>query len=213
MPSEIHVFFGQHFLVHRLPPASLVQRMPTMLDVETRNYIFTAAHLSPPSLKPVAHYLAISTFIDPSVAAATADEPEARSAFAARPLHEHYSVCGCCACTAGVNISKFEGYDLGLKAERDFESGSLLLTVPKKLMMTEKDAKESELGPFISQDPLLQNMPNITLALFILLQKSDPGSFWKPYIEILPEKYTTVLYFTAEELINLKVCILSLAFI
>lgn len=42
-------------------------------------------------------------------------------------------------------------------------------------MMTEKNASDSDLGTFINVDPLLQNMPNITLALFLLLEKSSPG--------------------------------------
>ncbi|XP_026728696.1 histone-lysine N-methyltransferase setd3 [Trichoplusia ni] len=104
----------------------------------------------------------------------------------------------------GVEISEFEGYELGLKAKKDFKEGSLILTIPSKVMLTEKSAKESELATFISVDPLLQNMPNITLALFLLLEKNNPESFWKPYIDILPEKYSTILYFTLEELAELK---------
>lgn len=42
-------------------------------------------------------------------------------------------------------------------------------------MMTEKNASDSDLGTFINVDPLLQNMPNITLALFLLLEKSSSG--------------------------------------
>ncbi|XP_023947166.2 actin-histidine N-methyltransferase [Bicyclus anynana] len=104
----------------------------------------------------------------------------------------------------GVEISEFDGYELGLKATKDFAEGSLLLTVPTKVMMTEKNAAESDLGPFIDVDPLLQNMPNITLALFLLLEKSRSDSFWKPYIDVLPESYSTVLYFTSDELQELR---------
>lgn len=75
----------------------------------------------------------------------------------------------------GVEISEFVGYDLGLKAVKPFSEGSLVLTVPRKVMMTENDARESSLSEFIVMDPLLQNMPNITLALFLLLEKNNPG--------------------------------------
>ncbi|KAJ0176061.1 hypothetical protein K1T71_008235 [Dendrolimus kikuchii] len=104
----------------------------------------------------------------------------------------------------GVQISEFEGYDLGLKATKTFTEGSLILTVPAKVMMTEKDAQDSDLADFIAVDPLLQNMPNITLALFLLLEKNNSDSFWKPYIDTLPEKYSTILYFTSEELAELR---------
>lgn len=75
----------------------------------------------------------------------------------------------------GVEISEFAGYDLGLKAVKPFSEGGLILTVPSKVMMTENDARDSSLSEFISMDPLLQNMPNITLALFLLLEKNDQG--------------------------------------
>ncbi|CAB3255785.1 unnamed protein product [Arctia plantaginis] len=104
----------------------------------------------------------------------------------------------------GIEIAEFEGYELGLKATKDFKEGALILTVPSKVMLTENNAKESELASFINVDPLLQNMPNITLALFLLLEKNNPDSFWKPYIDILPEKYSTILYFNTEELLELK---------
>ncbi|KOB76465.1 Histone-lysine N-methyltransferase setd3, partial [Operophtera brumata] len=75
---------------------------------------------------------------------------------------------------SSVEIAEFEGYELGLKATKDFAEGSLILTIPSKVMMTEKDARESILSEFIAIDPLLQNMPNITLALFLLLEKNNP---------------------------------------
>ncbi|XP_026330647.1 histone-lysine N-methyltransferase setd3 [Hyposmocoma kahamanoa] len=105
---------------------------------------------------------------------------------------------------AGVEICEFIGYDLGLKAVKPFSEGSLILKVPSKVMMTEKDARDSSLSEFIGKDPLLQNMPNITLALFVLLEKNNPESFWKPYIDALPDKYSTILYFTPDELAELK---------
>ncbi|RVE42518.1 hypothetical protein evm_012826 [Chilo suppressalis] len=104
----------------------------------------------------------------------------------------------------GVDIAEFEGYEWGLKTVKAFNEGSLILTVPAKVMMTEKNAQESELSELIKVDPLLQNMPNITLALVLLLEKSSQDSFWKPYIDMLPEKYATVLYFSNEELSALK---------
>lgn len=76
----------------------------------------------------------------------------------------------------GIEISEFEGYELGLKAVKEFKEDSLILTIPTKVMMTEKSAQESELSAFIKVDPLLQNMPNITLALFLLLEKNNPGN-------------------------------------
>ncbi|XP_050677459.1 actin-histidine N-methyltransferase [Leptidea sinapis] len=104
----------------------------------------------------------------------------------------------------GVAISAFDGYGLGLKALKHFPDESLILTIPEKVMMTEQDAYNSELSGFIKKDLLMQTMSNVSLALFLLLEKSKPDSFWKPYIDNLPEKYSTVLYFTLDELAEIK---------
>lgn len=60
------------------------------------------------------------------------------------------------------------------------------------------------LGELATKDPLIVHMPNVALALLVLLQRRDPLSFWKPYINMLPQKYTTVLYFSPEEIVQLK---------
>lgn len=77
---------------------------------------------------------------------------------------------------SGVEISEFEGYDMGLKATKDFNEDSLILTVPGKVMLSEKDAIESELSSFINVDPVLKNMRNITLALYLLLERNKSGN-------------------------------------
>ncbi|XP_045526319.1 actin-histidine N-methyltransferase [Pieris brassicae] len=104
----------------------------------------------------------------------------------------------------GLEIASFEDYEYGLKALKSFPEDSLLLTIPKQVMMTEIDAQKSDLSEFIKDDVLMQNMPNVTLALFLLFEKSKSDSFWKPYIDTLPESYSTVLYFDLEELAELK---------
>nr|CAD7408321.1 unnamed protein product [Timema poppensis] len=104
----------------------------------------------------------------------------------------------------GVKITHFSGYDYGLQAEKDFEEGELMIAVPRKLMMSADNAKDSVLGPLMRKDPMLQHMPNVALSLLLLAEKFNPDSFWRPYIKVLPTLYTTVLYFTTSELQELK---------
>nr|CAD7427011.1 unnamed protein product [Timema monikensis] len=104
----------------------------------------------------------------------------------------------------GVKIAHFSGYDYGLQAEKDFEEGELMIAVPRKLMMSADNAKDSVLGPLMRKDPMLQHMPNVALSLLLLAEKFNPDSFWRPYIKVLPTLYTTVLYFTTSELQELK---------
>ncbi|PSN34553.1 Histone-lysine N-methyltransferase setd3 [Blattella germanica] len=104
----------------------------------------------------------------------------------------------------GVKITPFPGYDYGLKAEKNFTLGDVLITVPRKVMLTTESIEESLLGPLLRKDAMLQHMPNVALSLLLLVEKFKPDSFWKPYIAILPTEYTTVLYFKTSELQELK---------
>lgn len=39
-------------------------------------------------------------------------------------------------------------------------------------------------------------MPNVALAVHLLIERNSPASLWEPYINTLPHSYTTVLYYT-----------------
>ncbi|KAG5877593.1 hypothetical protein JTB14_027597 [Gonioctena quinquepunctata] len=104
----------------------------------------------------------------------------------------------------GTEIHEFEGFELGLKVNAEIPSSSLVITVPRRLMITADLASKNELKDLIEKDQILSNMPNVTLAIFLLYEKFKKESFWGPYIDILPTEYTTVLYFSVDELEELK---------
>ncbi|CAG9836561.1 unnamed protein product [Diabrotica balteata] len=104
----------------------------------------------------------------------------------------------------GCNIESIEGFDLGLIANTEIPVSSLVISVPRKLILTVEIARKSELKTLLEKDPLLSSMTNVALAIFLLYEKFKSESFWKPYLDILPSTYTTVLYFTVEELEELK---------
>ncbi|RZC41308.1 hypothetical protein BDFB_001143 [Asbolus verrucosus] len=104
----------------------------------------------------------------------------------------------------GCSIQEFEGYELGIRADVDIPQSSLVIAVPRKLMMSMEDAHQSVMKELMEKDKILGTMPNVTLAVFLLVEKFKGDSFWKPYIDILPKAYTTVLYFSVEELEELK---------
>ncbi|XP_017782395.1 PREDICTED: histone-lysine N-methyltransferase setd3 [Nicrophorus vespilloides] len=113
----------------------------------------------------------------------------------------------------GTSIAHFEGYDLGLKTEVDIVEGSLIIAIPRKIMLTLDSAMHTTLAPLLEKDAILKNMPNVVLAMFLLVEKFKEDSFWKPYIDVLPNNYSTVLYYDyleLEELIgspNLKLAL------
>lgn len=104
----------------------------------------------------------------------------------------------------GCTITEFPGYDLGIKADIDIPKDSLVIAVPRTIMLTIEAASKSALSSLIERDQILKNMPNVVLAMFLLVEKFKGDSFWKPYIDILPKTYTTVLYFDERELEELQ---------
>lgn len=103
-----------------------------------------------------------------------------------------------------ITVEEFPGYELGLKIDKDVSQGDLVISVPRKLMITTENAQNSVFGTLLEKDTMLKNMPNVSLAMFLLIEKFTPDSFWKPYIDILPSSYSTVLYFTKDELVEFK---------
>ncbi|XP_036345255.1 actin-histidine N-methyltransferase-like [Rhagoletis pomonella] len=98
----------------------------------------------------------------------------------------------------GVRITQFQGYELGLEATRDIADDELLFSIPRKLILSEENLDlENSPAQFGS-------MSNLKLSYVLMLEALKPDSFWKPYIDLLPEKYNTVLYFNAKEMEMLR---------
>lgn len=103
----------------------------------------------------------------------------------------------------GVKISEFAGYEYGLEATKDFKQNDIFITVPDKIVFTfDKAAPNVRMAAKMVS--LIASMPNISLAFYLMVERLTPNSFWKPYFDILPERYSTVMYFTPTELQELK---------
>lgn len=102
----------------------------------------------------------------------------------------------------GVSIVEFPGCDLGLKAETDFAENQLILEIPRALIFSTYTAAP-ELA-VLQNDPLVQHMPQVALAIALLLERHKENSKWKPYLDMLPSSYNTVLYMKANDMIELK---------
>ncbi|KAK0086822.1 hypothetical protein PV325_002463 [Microctonus aethiopoides] len=103
---------------------------------------------------------------------------------------------------SGASIAEFPGYDLGLKAERDLSCNDLVLEIPGKLIFSTETAAPELIT--LQNDPLIQHMPQVALAIALLIEKHKDNSKWKPYLNILPTTYSTVLYMTTNDMIELK---------
>ncbi|XP_023161268.2 actin-histidine N-methyltransferase [Drosophila hydei] len=98
-----------------------------------------------------------------------------------------------------VEITTFPGYQLGLRATRDIKVGEQVLSVPRKLIFSEELLPEK-------QRQLFRNFPthlNVTYTL-IIEKVRGADSPWQPFIDTLPTRYNTVLYFTVEQMQRLR---------
>ncbi|XP_073828279.1 actin-histidine N-methyltransferase-like [Musca autumnalis] len=96
-----------------------------------------------------------------------------------------------------VEIAEFPGYDLGLKATRDIKKDEILFGIPHKMVLSEEHEDCAFVRDFFQPS-------NLKLAFLLMVEALKPNSFWKSYIDLLPETYNTVLYFTVEEMTQLK---------
>lgn len=104
----------------------------------------------------------------------------------------------------GVEIAEFGSQGLGLKVTKELKQGDVVISIPRKVFMSTETAKHSSLSELCEKDQMLQRMPNVSLALHLLVEKNSPASFWEPYINLLPSSYTTVLYFTPDDFKELR---------
>ena len=102
----------------------------------------------------------------------------------------------------GVSLAEFPGYDMGVKADRHFNANDIAVEIPRKLIMSTETAAPEMMH--FQNDPLIQHMPQVALAMALLIEKHKPNSKWKPYIDVLPTKYSTVLYMSTDEMAELK---------
>jgi len=95
-----------------------------------------------------------------------------------------------------------QGY--GLKVTEPLKVGEKVISIPRKCFMSTETARDSTLSTLMEKDPMLRSMPNVALALHLVLEKNSPASFWEPYINVLPHRYNTVLYFGVQDFQELK---------
>lgn len=103
-----------------------------------------------------------------------------------------------------IRIAQFPGYELGLEATKDFASGEQFVIVPKQAIMS-LDNLSTNTVKLLDRLPVLDTMANVKLALGLMVERIiGADSKWKSYIDLLPDKYPTVMNFTPQEMNELK---------
>jgi len=88
-----------------------------------------------------------------------------------------------------------------LQASEDISAGEIMLSVPFKLLMSPKGAGDSKIGVAFKE---IAMPSSIIMALWLIHERSEPTSFWKPWIDILPESVPSSLNFNEEEMAELE---------
>ena len=91
---------------------------------------------------------------------------------------------------AGLTIHCFEDTGRGLMSRNGVNAGGQLVAVPSNLIISRQCCLD--LFPHKTIESLSDHQ---AIALFIALQKSCTGSFWKPFIDVLPSDFDTLPYF------------------
>jgi len=99
----------------------------------------------------------------------------------------------------------FSGNYRAIFAKRTVERDEDVLYVPLCQLMTSEIARASKVGKQIIASGVQLRSRHSFLASYVLQEKANPTSYWKPYIDILPEEYDTVpLFFSSEQLSELE---------
>ncbi|PAV80049.1 hypothetical protein WR25_04884 [Diploscapter pachys] len=102
-----------------------------------------------------------------------------------------------------IESSDVGGY--GLTANKSISKNTVVVSVPRHAMMSLDLAKKSSMmKKAFEQDPIVQRMENVALALFLCCHRLKSDSKWKAYINMLPRQFSSPLYFTDEDMLKLK---------
>ncbi|XP_002983944.2 fructose-bisphosphate aldolase-lysine N-methyltransferase, chloroplastic [Selaginella moellendorffii] len=98
----------------------------------------------------------------------------------------------------GVEVRRGE-LGLGLFAKRSVSKNQEVVSIPKTLWMDADTVRRSEIGECCEG-----LRPWIAVALYLLHEKAKPHSDWSAYIRVLPRTLDSPLFWSEEELAELK---------
>ncbi|KAI3987708.1 hypothetical protein MKX01_028442 [Papaver californicum] len=88
---------------------------------------------------------------------------------------------------------------LGLIAQREISRNEVVLEIPQKFWINPDLVASSEIGKFCGG-----LKPWVSVALFLLREKANKDSKWSSYLEILPERTDSTIFWSEEELSELQ---------
>ncbi|XP_049535413.1 actin-histidine N-methyltransferase [Anopheles darlingi] len=109
-----------------------------------------------------------------------------------------------CYCSK-VRIVEHPAYGgLGLESTGPIGAGESVIEVPKALFFYVNDEPRYRQVLDLMPGAMMKEQGNIMLALALIMERFRKDSFWRPYLDVLPERYTTPLFYTPEDMIELR---------
>jgi histone-lysine N-methyltransferase SETD3 len=103
-----------------------------------------------------------------------------------------------------LRVVRQENGERSVLTVADVAAGEAVLQVPRSHMLTQQLARSSDIGRLI-QSHVNPDNEELYLASFLLQEKHRPDSFWKPYLDSLPEAFPHLpLFFSEQERALLK---------
>jgi hypothetical protein len=85
---------------------------------------------------------------------------------------------------------------------REIREGEVILSVPSKWLINADTARSSHLGHVFQQ---LENLEDeLVTLLFVIYERANPESVWRPYFDILPESFSSTSFFSFDELMEFE---------
>lgn len=92
-----------------------------------------------------------------------------------------------------------------LIAKSDFPAGAHIVSVPHSAMISTKQLSAIGLAPLLRLAPELARVPSVMLAVVLLAHALNPESPFRPYVRVLPRKFTTPFAnFSAQTFLSMR---------
>lgn len=106
----------------------------------------------------------------------------------------------------GLELREYEAEVRGVHAKEELEGDQVVVEIPLKCLITVEMGKGTEIGKAVVASDLPLDAPkHIFLMLFVLTDRHNPTSFFKPYYDILPSSLSNMpIFWTQNELAYLQ---------
>jgi histone-lysine N-methyltransferase SETD3 len=106
--------------------------------------------------------------------------------------------------TSRLGLKDFPGFGLGVVALANIPPGEIVVKIPFSLMLTSQTCFLSDIGHLLKLDEKIKQAEDVLLVVCLLYHMSKPDSFWRPYLDLLPEDRSLITLLSDDMLRELE---------